>query len=120
MQPIRVLFSERYLGHSVSFLSKWNLRKELSLICTLKGRGREKEGTIRWFGFSSNEPSMEGVVELRGPLPIPDTPDSLQIHHNAVNICNKQIYHKEKNSRMASETRHQHPRSDNNGEIAAL
>lgn len=76
---------------------------------------------VECFGFSCNAPSTEGVIELRGPLQVPDTPDSLQMHHNAVNICNKlQIYHKENDSRRASETRHQHPRSDKNGEIAAL
>lgn len=63
---------------------------------------------------------MEGVIELWGPLLIPDTLDSLQMHHNAVNICDKQIYHEENNSRMASETKHQHPHSDKNREIAAL
>lgn len=47
---------------------------------------------------------MEGVIEVWGPLLIPDTLDSLQMHHNAVNICDKQIYHEENNSRMASET----------------
>lgn len=63
---------------------------------------------------------MEGVIELWGPVLIPDTPDSLQIHHYAVNICNTQIYHKENNSRIVTETRHQHPRGDKNREIAVL
>lgn len=72
-----------------------------------------------WIGFGSNEPSLEGVIELRGPLLVPITLDSLLSHHGAVDICNKQIYHKEHNRRMAPEAKHRHPRSDQNGEIAA-
>lgn len=44
---------------------------------------------------------MEGVIDLWNPLIVPDTMDSLQLHHSAVNICKR------------------HPHSDTNEETAA-
>lgn len=44
---------------------------------------------------------MEGVIDLWSALLVPDTLDSLQLHHYAVSICK------------------QHPHSDTNEEIAA-
>lgn len=56
---------------------------------------------------------MEGVVDLRSPLLVPDAVDSLQPHHNAVNICNGYVFIK-KVARLLQPSQ-QHPR---NREIA--